>query len=102
MKFYSRPCLIAAAALCAVGTAAAALLLPPAAEEVSAEPSVSSPVYTLRACEGGVGVYFGGDELTVAPIDLAALRSIDRDMFSRGVSVATWEEAVRLLEDFSP
>jgi len=85
-------------------TAVAAAALFPAEEDASEvmASAPDAPVYTLRACEGGVAVYRGGDELLVAPIDVTALRHIDRDMFSRGVSVETWEEALHLIEDFSP
>ncbi len=60
-------------------------------------------LYTLRSYGGGVGVFSDNDysePIFFAEIDISSLRAVDRDMFETGVTVGSWEDVLRLLEDF--
>ncbi len=56
--------------------------------------------YTLAAYNGVIGVFEGDTLLMTADVPLEGLRAVDREQIARGIAVDTWEEAVKLLEDF--
>lgn len=57
--------------------------------------------YTIGEHKGLVAVYRSGSSapVTVTDIELASLRQADREMIGRGLSAATEEELLILLED---
>lgn len=98
--------LLAAAAAITLPTiliaGADAAALPAATVEFSRPPE---PVghYTLRSYGKGVGVFSDNDSFEpvyFAEIDVGSLRTVDREMFETGVTVESWEDVLRLLEDF--
>jgi len=59
------------------------------------------PGYWVRDTEGFIGVYYKGRgyPVFISHIPLASLRGQDRTDVERGISVATREELIELLED---
>lgn len=70
-----------------------------AAARVS-EDALKKGGYTLAEYNGVIGVYEGDRLLMTADVPLESLREVDREQIVRGIAVDTWEQAVRLLEDF--
>ena len=56
--------------------------------------------YTLAAYNGVIGVFEGDKLVMAADVPLEGLRAVDREEIARGIAVDTWEQALRLLEDF--
>ncbi|MGE4484113.1 MAG: BofC C-terminal domain-containing protein [Oscillospiraceae bacterium] len=64
----------------------------------------SSEGYVLRSYEGNVAVFYG--EFQAVPaietnISVEDLRSADRELLESGIRVSSYEDVVRLLEDFN-
>ena len=74
----------------------------------SSAPAVSNPdgaKYIVKSQDGKVALFTG--EFVASPailtdIDVAALREYDRLMLEAGIPVDTYDEVLRLLEDFGP
>ncbi len=59
--------------------------------------------YWLRAYNGHIAVFFGRDEARPAietTIDVETLRTVDREKLEQGIEAATYEDVLKLLEDF--
>jgi len=115
------------AALVMAGAAAAAVMQPqPEASEVFSETHYSKPAMTktdadetrelgiqeksggflLKTVNGVISVFDGRTDAEASPvletqIDVSTLRAYDRETFEKGIVVETYEELVRILEDFS-
>jgi hypothetical protein len=59
--------------------------------------------YMVKASDGKVAVFMppGGEPVVVTGVDVSTLRSHDIALLENGVSVNTYEQLIRLLEDFS-
>ena len=57
--------------------------------------------YIIRSYNGRVAVFTDGSTPAVeTDIDVNMLRAYDRRLLERGIEVSTYEDALRLLEDF--
>lgn len=59
--------------------------------------------YWLRAYNGHIAVFFDSEDEIPAietTISIDTLRDIDRDKLKKGIEAATYEEVLKLLEDF--
>ena len=100
IKKLIRSWLLIAVSVCTVIVSAAALKAPEKSPSVDTSLS-DAGVYTLRYEDGVIDIYSSGRVVFSADMDVSLLRSADREMLIRGVSVATWDEALGLIEDFS-
>ena len=60
---------------------------------------------TLKACNGKLAVFLGTPDAAPAAetgIDVAGLRAYDQRLVEKGITVGSYEELLRLLEDFGP
>ncbi|UOO37023.1 BofC C-terminal domain-containing protein [Oscillospiraceae bacterium CM] len=94
--------------------AAAVMLILLAATAVIQDVSAGTPAvqadnqetgrYVIGAYNGRVAVFFGGDRkapVIETTIDISSLRAVDRQKLDQGIDAATYEDVLRLLEDFS-
>lgn len=59
--------------------------------------------YVLGIYEGNIAVFYGEFQKVPAietEIDVSTLRAVDRELLSQGIKVSTYEEVLKLLEDF--
>lgn len=75
--------------------------------EAEAAPVLSetqeSGSYWLRAYNGHIAVFFDGMDERPAietTIDVESLRDVDREKLENGIEAATYEDVLKLLEDF--
>lgn len=63
----------------------------------------SSNSYWLRAFNGHIAVYSSEEDaspMIETAIDIEGLRAVDRTLLENGIGAATYEDALKLLEDF--
>ncbi len=77
------------------------------AVEAQAEPVLAetqeSTSYWLREYNGHIAVFFSSGDETPAietTIEVDSLRDIDQEMLKNGIEAATYEDVLKLLEDF--
>ena len=102
----------AAAALFATGFALNAGIGREADVAAGAQQSETAPavvtaaqrgVYIVRSYNGKVALFMNNTTPAVeTDIDVNMLRAHDRQLLEHGIEVSTYEEALRLLEDFGP
>ncbi len=56
--------------------------------------------YTLAEYNGYIGLFEGERLILMAEVPVAGLRRTDRELITRGINADTYEQAMRLLEDF--
>ena len=69
-------------------------------EEAAAEKKFS---YVLRQYRGNVAVFYGEDQQPIFETEIAVsgLRQTDAEKLQKGIMAASYEEVLRLLEDFN-
>ena len=93
--------LIAAAALaCAGGIACIAAAAAYEGPERQEERELISAGYILAAAEGNIGVYRGGELIMRTDVRLEGLRRGDRELIEAGIHAETYEDVMKLLQDF--
>ncbi len=95
--------LLLALSLAAVGGAAsiaAAARFDEDTRERVSEESMAKRGYVLAEYNGVIGLFEGDELLMTSDVPVSALRSADRELIARGITAETWEQAVKLLEDF--
>ncbi|MDR0861363.1 MAG: hypothetical protein LBN30_01080 [Oscillospiraceae bacterium] len=99
--------LVTAISLATAGFAALRVTSAPearAAVAVEVEPTSSVGAYTLRPYNGKIAVFTGAflDEPAIlTDIEVWRLREYDRKLLERGIPAATYDDVLRLFEDFS-
>lgn len=78
----------------------------PAAEEVYAEEMTAEVKYSyvLRLHNGNVAVFYGEDQkqpIFETEIAMSGLRQTDAEKLKKGITADSYEEVLRLLEDFN-
>ncbi len=81
-------------------TAAAAVVPETPEEPAEAEGQPSARGYTLTEFEGGIGVFRDGELIMRSEVDIDGLRRVDRELLRQGIETVSFEDALRLLEDF--
>ncbi len=56
--------------------------------------------YTVADENGKIGVYYMGELMYLTDIRTDGLREIDKDLLGRGIETSSYEDVLRLLEDF--
>ena len=56
--------------------------------------------YMLADDNGLIGVYQGGQLLYVTDIAVKGLRAVDRELLERGIETSSYEDVLKMLEDF--
>lgn len=59
--------------------------------------------FTIKTYYGNVGIFYGDSEkpLYVTDIETGSMRQGDRDMFDKGIVLESYDEVLRMLEDFN-
>lgn len=96
--------LAAAVTLAAAGCIASAAVAATFEEEAEIpEPQAGLSVesgYVLADHQGNIGLFEGDRLILEAEIPVSGLRQADQQLIAQGIRAETWEEAMRLLEDF--
>ena len=66
----------------------------PAEEELRAEG------YTLTRYGDGIGVFREGELVLEVPVDVDGLRGVDKELIEKGIGSLSYEDILKLLEDF--
>ena len=56
--------------------------------------------YIVADLAGRIGVYYMDQLIYTADIETAGLRALDRELLARGIETSSYEDVLRLLEDF--
>ena len=84
---------------CTAAIAAASAGPEEESEHTGADPAAEG--YVLTRYGDGIGV-FCGDELVISlPVNVDSLRDVDRALIENGIETASYDDALKLLEDFS-
>lgn len=59
-----------------------------------------SDKYVIADENGKIGVYYMGELIYLTDISTTGLRAVDRDLLGRGIETSSYEDVLRLLEDF--
>lgn len=68
--------------------------------QVMAETLSSEKIYMLRDLNGFIAVYVNGELEMVTDIPVALLRGVDQAELEKGIKVNSYEELLKLIEDF--
>lgn len=67
---------------------------------VSAQIDGSESGYYLSVNDGYIAVFYNSEPIYTSKIDSSTLRTADREMLEDGIKAESYEEVLRLLEDF--
>ncbi len=92
-----------AAILLAVTGCTAAVAVAAGGEDTKApatEEELRAEGYTLTRYGDGIGVFREGELVLEVPVDVDGLRGVDKELIEKGIGSLSYEDILKLLEDF--